>query len=101
MKSKFCFFLVILSLLSINSCVDDPRVVNCSDAINGWNVSSFEFLEDQKPVDICFPVIQVGYMVGDFGSVTKTEDGGESWKLIHSGDLGNRVTTCDLRTVSF
>ena len=37
-------------------------------------------------VNMCFPTEQIGYAVGEFGSILRTDDFGDSWELLLNGN---------------
>ncbi len=88
-------------LLCLFSCKKEPVKISCDPAFDGWSVQSFAFPGIQKQNAVYFPSERVGYTAGNYGSITKTADGGETWTVIHSGDFTSYTTRLNLKTLFF
>lgn len=111
----FKLYLILFTLSHLFlACKDDidqsnppVSIVACDDIIPGWNLSSFDFPKTQAQRDFYFLNEQVGFSVGNAGSILKTTDGGQTWKIIHysySSETGynhDAVTDAELDAVYF
>jgi len=81
---------IIHELFDLESIDDDLHLVGYGyiakslDQGNTWKVSS---VQGDSYVAVSFPSQQTGYVVGEFGSILKTTDGGESWSKDRNGNL--------------
>ncbi len=71
-------------------------LINASaDAGESWNISLTESaFADSYPATIEFIDAQIGFVAGDGGRILRTEDGGQSWSIVHG--IGYIGTITDL-----
>ena len=101
MKLRTNYLFIILGVLSLGSCKNEQVQVDCSDVMQNWHISNFKIPLKTWPGDLSFPSKEVGYVVSEDASVLKTEDSGESWRIVHSQESGNSIAKNNFTSVYF
>lgn len=110
MKNIKTLITIALFAVLIFSCDEDGNnselINNCEDALDNWTMTSFDFPEVQLQNDLFFPTDDIGYSVGNFGTILKTINGGEDWKILEQFSFNNNQVTklgssSNLRSVHF
>lgn len=55
----------------------------CNEIIDGWNLNSYEFPKTQAQRDLFFLNEEVGFSMGNAGTILNTLNGGQSWQFLH------------------
>lgn len=85
----------------IESCTKEHIPVDCTSVFKDWKITSIDYPSKTYQTGICFPTKKVGYIIGAYGSIMKTEDEGGKWTLIHSGSWTKHITNSRLSSISF
>lgn len=85
-----------------------PIEPSCTNILDKWDIESKHYPDGiQKQQDIYFPTDEVGYSVGNAGSILKTVDGGAQWDVLEfyylpeTGINPNALTKAGLQSVFF
>lgn len=79
------YSLILVAVIFISSCHKEnlQSNTNCTDFLENWDIQISEYNPGiQKQNDIFFPSDQIGYSVGNAGSIMRTINGGTSWEVI-------------------
>ncbi|HFA52159.1 MAG TPA: hypothetical protein ENJ95_24340 [Bacteroidetes bacterium] len=109
MKKHSLFFLLTAFIIIQFSCKKEKELSNknCNDILDGWKITSVEYPDVQNQNDIFFPTNEIGYSVGNTGTIMKTSNGGSNWEILEqyyssgSGINQNALTKARLLTVHF
>lgn len=85
--------------------IPDPEPLNllsdCTQALDNWIQTTALSPDLPAQHDIFFTNKDVGFTVGNYGIINKTEDGGRTWNLIYHGDFENYITQLNLNNIFF
>jgi photosystem II stability/assembly factor-like uncharacterized protein len=105
-RKQFSAFLILATILAMgcHDTIDDPdqpHYSDCAEASDHWKIVPSVNPSRFYARDIFFPTEEVGYIVGNAGTIMKTIDAGDSWQILNDLDSHNPVTKSILTTVYF
>jgi photosystem II stability/assembly factor-like uncharacterized protein len=105
-RKQFSAFLMLATILAMgcHDTIDDPdqpHYPDCAEASDHWKIVPSVNPSRFYARDIFFPSEEVGYIVGNAGTIMKTMDAGDSWQILNDLDSHNPVTKSILTTVYF
>ena len=79
--SLICFILILFSCKKNDYKLQEPSLIQCNKALNGWDILSVENISGQIQHDLFFPSNEIGFSVGNSETIMKTIDRGLNWEI--------------------